>query len=162
MVYPEPQKDADFCSCLPLTVQSALPTALYLSGWGVLTFNDVHSGNVTVWPYEPTLQLRDLRFPRRGEGDPFSISQTWSGPTQPGGVDYLFSMILEQPLGFMALKIVASGSVTLSVNPDEFITEEQLDRFPERYRFDLTRTRQLQRLLSHQPSSPAPAAVATS
>ncbi len=147
VVYPEPLQDADFCKCLPVTVQSALPTALYLSGWGVLTFHDVQSGSVTVWPYEPTFQLHHLRFPPQSQGEPLAISQNWSGPTQAGGVAYLLSMILEQPLGFMALKVVASGPVTLSVSPHDFITEEQLAQFPERYRFDLTRTRQLQSLL---------------
>jgi hypothetical protein len=154
VVYPEPQQDADFCKSLPLTVQSALPAALYLSGWGVLTFHDIQSGSVTVWPYQPTFQLQHLKFPPQGAGEGVSISQTWSGPTVAGSVEYLFSMILEQPLGFMALKVVASGPVTLCVNPHDFVTEEQLAQFPEKYRFDLTRTRQLQGLLQHSLQLP--------
>jgi hypothetical protein len=152
VVYPEPQKDAAFCRLLPPAVQRALPTALYLSGWGVLRFHDVQGGSVTVWPYQPTFDLRHLKFPQQRQEEGFSICQTWSAPTRPGGVEYLFSMILEQPLGFMALKVVAAGPVTLCVNPHDFVTEEQLDQFPEQYRFDLTRTRQLHRLLQ-QPFS---------
>jgi hypothetical protein len=146
VVYPQPQQDKDFCEYLPLTVRNALPTALYLSGWGILTFHDIQSGEVTVWPYEPTFHLDNLKLIQQNEGEALSISQTWPGQRDSAGIDYLFSMILEQPLGFMALKIVAAGPVTLRVNPHDFITEEQLDEFPERYRFDLTRTRQLREL----------------
>ena len=148
VVFPEPQQDADFCTHLPLTVQSALPTALYLSGWGVLTFHDVQSGEATVWPYEPTFQLHQLKFPHANDRESKPLSQTWSGPTAKGSVDYLFSMVLEQPLGFMALKVAASGPVTLCVNLQDLITEKQLDQFPERYRFDLTRKRQLSQIAS--------------
>jgi hypothetical protein len=48
VVIPEPQQDADLCRRLPLAVQRSLPTALYLSGWGVLTFAGVQGGEVRV------------------------------------------------------------------------------------------------------------------
>jgi hypothetical protein len=148
VVCPEPQRDEDLCRRLSLTVQRALPTALYLSGWGELTFHGVQAGSVEVWPYEPTFQLHHLKLAQQGNSCLSPLSHYWTSPAQEKGVDYVFSMILEQPLGFMSLKVVAAGPVTLSVDPHDFITEEELEDDPGRYRFDLTRTRQLARLVS--------------
>jgi hypothetical protein len=144
VVVPQPQLDADLYRLLSPQVQSGLPTALYLSGWGVLTFQGVQGGEVQVWPYEPTLDFHHLQFPPSNPGTVVAgLSRKWPTPGQSGGLEYVLSTVLEQPLGFMMLRIVAAGPVTLRVNPADFVTEEQLEQCPGRYRFDLTRERQL-------------------
>ena len=153
IVFPEPHQDPDFCSFLPSSVQGSLPTALYLSGWGVLTFHEATRGELTVWPYEPSLPFVDLKLPEQEGRNSVILTQTWGEPSQDGTYQYLFSMVLEQPLGFMALKMNAS-TVTLSVCPQDFITEEQLIKAPEVYPYDFTRTRQLQSLLRQSCERP--------
>jgi hypothetical protein len=157
VVFPQPEQDADFCKRLRPAVQQAVPTALYLSGWGALIFRGVQSGKMDVWPYEPTLELQDLRFPPHTDTSVPTLSRRWPGTGQAGGTDYVFSMVLEQPLAFLSLTIVAAGPVTLTVNPQDFVTEAQLERSPEQYRSDLTRRRQLASLvgLEGEPSRQA-------
>jgi hypothetical protein len=147
VVLPEPQQDPQLCAQLPLEVQVSMPTALYLSGWGVLSFQGVQRGEIRVWPYQSTLELNNLTFPPNQDSRLPPLSHCWTESTQGQGRDYVLSIVLEQPLGFMALNIQAAGPVTLSVHPHDFVTEEQLDSFPERYRYDLTRSRHLQHLL---------------
>ena len=40
------------------------------------------------------------------------------------GVEYVLACSLEQPFGAMRLELLASGSVTLSVDPSQFYLEE--------------------------------------
>jgi hypothetical protein len=155
VVFPKPEQDEDFCGLLRPAVRAALPTALYLSGWGMLSFRGVQSGEAKVWPYEPTFDLHDLKFPAgNGSAEGIVLFRSWSGASRGEGVEYVFSMVLEQPLGFLALKVVASGPVTLCVDPHDFVTEQQLEEFPQRNRFDLTRRRQMARMAAAESDSP--------
>jgi hypothetical protein len=120
-----------------------MPAALYLSGWGTLTFNGVRSGDVTVWPYEPRFHPDDLRMIKNPDGKPATLTRTWNGISTDSCRDHILSIVLEQPLGFMALKLKADGPLTFTVDPRDFVTESQLDAFPQRYGPDLTRTRQI-------------------
>jgi hypothetical protein len=142
-VLPTPENEPAFCALLPEAVRKEMPTALYLSGWGTLTFNGVRSGDVTVWPYEPTLQLNDLKMIETPEGKPAMLTRSWTSPDTSPCTEHLLSIVLEQPLGFMALKLQATGPVTFAVDPGDFVTEQQLEAFPQRYRYDITRRRQL-------------------
>lgn len=147
VVFPDPEPDADFCATLPPAVQVALPTVLYLSGWAVLTFQGVHSGEAAVWPYRPTLRFRDLRLTGPSDAEP-ALRQTWPGPHRHDAAEYCLSTVLEQPLGFLSLKVKASGPVSLSLNPQDFVPAEQVDASPAHYGFDYTRRRILLDLAS--------------
>jgi hypothetical protein len=57
-------------------------------------------------------------------------------------------MVLEQPFGFMSLKITTPGPVQLSVDPHDCVTEDQVIADPARYAHDYERVRQLRNALS--------------
>jgi len=151
VVFPEPEQDPGFCRTFQLSTQITLPATLYLAGWALLTFRDVQSGDVAVWPYHPTFRYRDLRLVGASDAEPALIQQ-WPGPQQGNTETYCLSTILEQPFGFMTLKVNASGPVTLSLNPHDFVPAEQVDHSPTRYGFDYTRRRQLLDLSSVPPA----------
>jgi hypothetical protein len=146
IIYREPEHDAAFCQLLRSQTQDSLPNSLYLSGWGRLTFENITQGNITVWPYRPVLQGGDHQFLTDGQGNPITISYSWLESEKAFGTEYLVSMVLEQPFGFMTLKLKALSPVTLSVNPDDFVLEDQVIACPEKYGYDYARTRQLQHL----------------
>jgi hypothetical protein len=141
-VLPKPEHFPEFRALLPQPVRDE-DDALYLSGWGTLTFNGVRGGCVTVWPYEPVFPPGDLRMMHNAEGQLPTLTRTWAGFDANISPEYVLSIVLEQPLGFMALKLQAAGPVTFSVAPSDFVTWQRLKAFPQRYGPDLTRTRQL-------------------
>jgi len=140
----EPENDAELCNYLTAEVRAALPSPVYLSGWGVLDFRDIRRGDVTVSPYGPNLLGKDFEFLKDRDGNTITLSHTWPGPVEDDVPEYLFSMVLEQPFGFMALKIATPEPVRLVVDPRDFVTEEQLTGNPDRYAYDFARVRQLQ------------------
>jgi hypothetical protein len=142
VVFPEPEQDAEFCRTLQQTVPITSSTVLYLSGWASLTFRSVQGGEVAFWPYQPTFHYRDLRLVGPSDAEPAFIQQ-WPGEPQENSGVYCLPTILEQPFGFMTLKVKASGPVTLSLNSQDFVPADQVDRSPHQYGFDFTRTRQL-------------------
>ena len=148
VVVREPEKDAEFCRRLPSRLQEALPASLYLSGWASLTFQGTCCGQVTVSPYRPVLTAGNFQFLTDGNGRSITISQRWPGQAA-GGTEYLLSMVIEQPFGFMSLQMTAAGPVTLAVDPQDFVTQEQVVAAPDRYGYDFARVRQLRSILSH-------------
>jgi hypothetical protein len=148
VVFREPEHDLDFCDHLPPDVRAALPARLYLSGWGVLTCQNVCRGEVTISPYRPGLLVQEQQFLTDREGKPLQLSQVWPGPAGSDASEYLFSMGIEQPFGFMSLKVTTTGPVQLSVDPRDLVTEEQVAADPGRYGYDYARTRQLRNVLS--------------
>ena len=143
MIIPRPQQYTDFCEKLPESVRSSLPTSLYLCGWGILTFEDVYGGKVSIAPYAPTLDLGDLRLLIGNDGKPLILSREWQVAEGLSSAEYIFDLILEQPLGHMTLTVNAAGAVTLSANPIEFVPVAEAARFPKQYSYDWARTRQL-------------------
>jgi hypothetical protein len=144
----EPECDPDFCARLAPDIRAALPTRLYLSGWGVLTCHNVCRGEVSVSPYRPRLLPGNQEFLTDREGNPVQLTRVWPGSVVSEAKEYLFSMVLEQPFGFMALKVATPGPVQLSVDPHDFVTEEQLTADPGKYAYDYARSRQLRNSLS--------------
>jgi len=150
----EPEEEhPQLCQLLPTSVREHLPTSLYHAGWGTLTFENVDSGEITLFPYTPTFHLEELRLLEDDKKQPVRLSRKWQGTDTLDSFEYVFAFVLEQPLGYVTLKLRASGSVTLSVDSQAFVTMDQLNRFPEQYLHDITRTRQLKEMGQGPPTS---------
>ena len=137
------EQEPAFCQSLASSAQQQLPTALYLSGWGRLTFEDVRGAEITVSPYRPSFQFHTLELQKDSEGKTISISRRWPVPTGVAVTSYRFSLILEHPLGHGQFCIDACGPVTLDVDPQAFVAEEEVEKFPDEYLYDWGRSRQL-------------------
>src|ERR1700734_1006476 len=55
VVLRDPGNDPELCKNLAADVRAALPSSLYLSGWGVLSIGEIRRGDVTVSPYCPII-----------------------------------------------------------------------------------------------------------
>jgi hypothetical protein len=143
LIFREPELHPAFCQQLRPEVMARLPNRLYLAGWGLVTFEAICRGEVSVNPYRPILATGKHEFLTDAQGKPVQLSQVWPGSTRPDAAEYLLSMILEKPFGFMSLKVRAAGPVQLSVNPCDFIPEDQFLAGPKRYTPDSERTKQL-------------------
>ena len=131
-------------SALPATTiaryssTSDISSYLYLSGWGILQFEGVCGGNATITPYKPSLETNLVFGP-----DPQSLSHRWNAPEQHLATSYPIWAILEQPLGTLVMTIDAVGPVTLWCESNNLIYESEAECFPERYKYDFRRVRQL-------------------
>jgi hypothetical protein len=79
VIFREPEHDADFCDRLSPDVRASLPNRLYLSGWGILTFQNICRGEVTVSPYCPVLLSGNHEFLTDHDGKPVTLSHVWPG-----------------------------------------------------------------------------------
>lgn len=143
IIFREPELHPGFCQHLAPDVSATMPKRLYLAGWGLVTFEAVCRGEVSVNPYRPILATGKHEFLTDAQGKPVQLSQVWPGPTRPDATEYVLSMILDKPFGFMSLKIATAGAVHLSVNPSDFVAEDQFLADPRRYTPDSERRKQL-------------------
>ena len=143
VVLRDPGNDPHHTQKLAADVRAALPSSLYLSGWGVLSIGEIRRGDVTVSPYCPIIVGANHQFLTDHQRQ-FGHSVPFYGPEKGGddAPEYLFSMVLEQPFGFMALRVSTPGPVRLVVDPRDFVTENQLSANPENYAYDFARVRQ--------------------
>ena len=133
VIFREPEKDAAFCKLLHPELRASLPNHLYLAGWGVLTFTNICRGEVTVSPYRPVLLSTNHEFLTDSAGKPVTLSHVWPGVAGSDSREYLLSIILEKPFGFMSLKVTTPGPVKLLVDPADVVTEDQFLADPTRY-----------------------------
>ena len=143
VIHQEPENDPVFCKCLTADVHANLPCNLYLSGWGIVTFQDIRRFDLTLNPYRPNLLRKDCQFLIGQDDKPIVLSHRWQRSIGEDAPAYLFSILLEQPFGFMSLKINTPAPVRLVVDPRDFVTEDQMIAEPERFTYDLARSRQL-------------------
>ena len=135
----EPEQDAAFCQLLHPDVRASLPNQLYLAGWGVLTFTNICRGEVTVSPYRPVLLSTNHEFFTDPASKPVTLAHAWPGLAGSDSREYLLSIILEKPFGFMSLKVTTPGPVQLLVDPADIVTEDQFLADPARYDPDFQR-----------------------
>jgi hypothetical protein len=127
---------------LPSEIRQQARSPLYLSGWGVLSFDGVKDGSASVAIYEAVLPPTDSGLLRK-DGMPVTLIKPWHSTPDPDQFIYCLESYLEVPFSHLTLEIVATGAVHFNFNPHEFVTSEMLSQFPNRYAFDRFRERQL-------------------
>ena len=141
-IFHHPGKFPDFCESLPERVRRRLPAELYYAGWSKITFRGVQSGEIEVMPYIPKFPPGDQVLMGSSVESPMRLRREWPSISDSAGVEYVLECSLEQPFGAMRLVIRAVGSVTLSVDLEEFVIAEDAYDHPE-FGYDETRSRQL-------------------
>ncbi len=143
IIFREPELDVAFCQHLRPDIRATLPNRLYLAGWSTITFMNVCRGEVSVSPYRPVLLSDNHEFLTDDEGKPLTLAHVWPGAVGSDSQEYLLSMVLEKPFGFMSLKVTTPGAVQLSVDPSDLVTEDQFLADPQRFAPDSERIRQI-------------------
>lgn len=125
------------------SVRASLPTPLYLSGWGVITFHGITHGSVVVRPFSPRIVPGQWELLNDQNGQPVEFVREWSKSSDTNSRQFDFEFQLEQPRGWMELVLHVSGPIHLAINPQDCVTFQQGSNQLGEHGFDWTRTRQL-------------------
>jgi len=116
---------------LPARLTHPLPDAMAYAGWAKLSFEGVQGGSLRVCPYKPRFGPCDRDFMTH-DGEIVKLIQEWPVNYASKRYEYILECSLEQPLGAMRLVLHASGTVTLSVDPNQFYMDgEQHEWYDE-------------------------------
>lgn len=117
-------------------------SSLYLSGWGVLTFEGVKDGAATLAVYESKFPPENSGL-LRYDGTPVTLHKPWLAVPSSEQPTYCLEAYLEVPFGHLTLDVIADGAVYFTLDPNRLITTKMFSQSPHEFMFDRFRERQL-------------------